>query len=1004
MSVFKVRRVLIVDDDTAYCFVLRSMLETFGYCCETASDAVEALQLIDSNSYDCVLCDIQMPKMDGLQFTRNACRDHPDLSVLIITGHSDEYTYSDAIDSGATDFIGKPICAKELDAKIKRIEKEKNTIIRLRRSSESVSREARLNESISELYRVLFTSKSMEDVCALALQYAGHLTGSNAGVAVYADLCSGDTFSCTMVEGAIGCGKKVGKENLCKKEEGIWGWVFEPQTPVLNNSPPAGSMLFQNTPVKRFISIQFHVDRDSDTTKGKTGGTAFPSDEQSQQEVQRNGLWQIAVANSMRDYDDHDLMILERVGIACSHAMRRISLEENLTILNSELRMALDDRLRLQKELEQMLGYMENILENSPDGISIVDEHGRFTLWNKAAEEVYGYTFEELKGKHAFDLYSDKSELDAMLKELRVKDGVKRYPIFMKKKDGTIAAFELSLSLLKDDTNRTLGSVGVARDITERKRAEETLLASERRFREVLENIHLLAVSLDTEGHITFCNDFFLNLTGWKREEVIGKDWFEVFVPTESRNVLRTTYLRGIALGEIKSHYEDEIASCFDKRCLIAWSATLLRDPAGKVIGATMIGRDIGEGRRMEMELRKASAEMELLIASIPSILIELSGEDRVIGWNSAAVRTFGLATDDVMGRTLRECAPKWDWKKISGSLLECRSRMAPVRADDVSFVRADGMEGLLSITVSPVINEVDSPPALILLGDDITEHRLLERQLAQAQKLESIGQLAAGIAHEINTPTQYMGDNTRFLMSAFSDLDRLVEEYGAVADAIKAGEPVDEMLRRMKDAEDEADLDYLKAEIPRAIEQSLEGVERVGKIVCAMKEFSHPGAAEKTAVDINRAIESTITVARNEWKYVADMIVDLDHTLPPVACLPGEFNQVVLNIIINAAHAIGDVVKNKENAKGTITVQTQNLGDCVKICISDTGTGIPEQIRSRIFDPFFTTKEVGRGSGQGLAIAYDVIVKKHGGRISFDTEVGNGTTFHIWLPMEAKG
>ncbi|MBI3300896.1 MAG: HAMP domain-containing histidine kinase [Deltaproteobacteria bacterium] len=171
-------------------------------------------------------------------------------------------------------------------------------------------------------------------------------------------------------------------------------------------------------------------------------------------------------------------------------------------------------------------------------------------------------------------------------------------------------------------------------------------------------------------------------------------------------------------------------------------------------------------------------------------------------------------------------------------------------------------------------------------------------------------------------------------------------------------------------------------------------------KIVRAMKEFSHPGSEEKVETDLNRAIETTITVARNEWKYVAELATDLDSSLPPVPCLPGEFNQVILNLIINAAHAIAVVVSEGSTSKGTITVSTRHDGDWAEIRVSDTGTGIPEAIRAKIFAPFFTTKEVGKGTGQGLAIAHSVIVDKHKGTIGFETEVGRGTTFIIRLPL----
>ena len=294
------------------------------------------------------------------------------------------------------------------------------------------------------------------------------------------------------------------------------------------------------------------------------------------------------------------------------------------------------------------------------------------------------------------------------------------------------------------------------------------------------------------------------------------------------------------------------------------------------------------------------------------------------------------------------------------------------------------------------------------VIAHDLTQNRKLEEerkamelQLVQAHKLESIGQLAAGIAHEINTPTQYIGDNTRFLQDAFGGLVVLVGKYGELFKALKEKGTVEVgLIAEVEKAEAGADLEFTLAEIPQAIQQSLEGLERVTKIVRAMKDFSHPGVQQKTMIDINHAIESTITVARNEWKYVAEMDLQLDKTLPLVPCMPGEINQVVLNLVVNAAHAIEDVVSKQPNTKGIITVSTRKVVNEVEIRIKDTGAGIPEAVRKKIFEPFFTTKEVGKGTGQGLAIARGAIAK-HGGEIEFESEVGRGTTFIIRLPLE---
>lgn len=285
--------------------------------------------------------------------------------------------------------------------------------------------------------------------------------------------------------------------------------------------------------------------------------------------------------------------------------------------------------------------------------------------------------------------------------------------------------------------------------------------------------------------------------------------------------------------------------------------------------------------------------------------------------------------------------------------------------------------------------------------ADELRRH--LEQNLESARRLESIGQLAAGIAHEINTPTQYVGDNTRFLKDSFVEIAPLLTKASELAKAVRAGGESTQLASELSSAIDDADLKFLEEEIPRAIEQSLSGIGVVRKIVQSIKEFSHPSREGMTFLDLNRAIESTITVASNEWKYVAEIETEFDPELPEVACLPGEINQVVLNLIVNAAHAIADVVGDSGKSKGIITISTRHDGESVEIRISDTGAGIPEGVREKIFDPFFTTKEVGKGTGQGLSIAHTVIVSKHSGTLEFETEIGKGTTFVIRWPLNQE-
>lgn len=294
--------------------------------------------------------------------------------------------------------------------------------------------------------------------------------------------------------------------------------------------------------------------------------------------------------------------------------------------------------------------------------------------------------------------------------------------------------------------------------------------------------------------------------------------------------------------------------------------------------------------------------------------------------------------------------------------------------------------------------------PYLCFFFRDITERRLQENQAAHNQKLESIGQLAAGIAHEINTPVQYIGDNIRFLRDAFDSVVGLLRHYGRLLDSARQGAVPPALVEDVSQAAEKSDIDFMLKEIPPAIDQSLEGVARVARIVKAMKEFSHPDSEEKAIADINKAIESTITVSRNEWKYIADMVTDLDPDLPPIPCLLGSFNQVILNLIVNAAHAVGARVGDGSKGKGTITISTRHDDDWAEVRVQDTGFGIPAVIRHRVFEPFFTTKEVGKGTGQGLSTCHAIVVKKHGGTLAFETREGEGTTFIVRLPYQAEG
>ena len=290
---------------------------------------------------------------------------------------------------------------------------------------------------------------------------------------------------------------------------------------------------------------------------------------------------------------------------------------------------------------------------------------------------------------------------------------------------------------------------------------------------------------------------------------------------------------------------------------------------------------------------------------------------------------------------------------------------------------------------------ELDGTRLLITVILDITERKRLEAELRLAQKLESVGQLAAGIAHEINTPVQFIGDSVRFLKRSADDLIELTDEYHEL---LHTDEDINRNQRRRRAmaAEERLDLEYLTERIPAAFERALEGVDRVASIVQAMRQFAHTDA-ERSGTDINAVIETTLVVSRNEYKYVADVAFE-GGDLPAIYANQGDLDQLFLNLIINAAHAIADVVADTGEL-GRIEIATRSDDGWVTITVADTGVGIPSEIADRVFDPFFTTKAVGRGTGQGLAIARSV-VERHSGAITFASQPGHGTTFTVRLPV----
>ena len=365
---------------------------------------------------------------------------------------------------------------------------------------------------------------------------------------------------------------------------------------------------------------------------------------------------------------------------------------------------------------------------------------------------------------------------------------------------------------------------------------------------------------------------------------------------------------------------------------------------------------------------------------------------------NTSFTFMLGYYRDEAQELGLRTLFEEDDWSEVATILADGR-----MWEGEKSVTTKSGMTLTTIVRAMPMLEDDYVVAGYIFIVDDISERRKLETELLASQKMKSIGQLASGIAHEINTPLQYVGDNAHFLKDSFDETFAVLKECKSFIETLDPAKGDREGLDTLKEKLRQADLDYLQEEVPTAIKQSLEGIEHVRDLVKAMRQFSHPGTGEKSMVNLNEAVETAVAVSRNEWRYAADVVMELDPELPQANCFPGDLNQVILNLIVNAAHAIADAVDEKSGEKGAIKISSSAGPKQVEIRVADTGGGIPPEHAERIFEPFYTTKDVGKGSGQGLAISHSIVVDKHGGELEFETDAGVGTTFFIRIPLEGS-
>lgn len=497
---------------------------------------------------------------------------------------------------------------------------------------------------------------------------------------------------------------------------------------------------------------------------------------------------------------------------------------------------------------------------------------------------------------------------------------------------------------------------------------------------------------LDCGGGVVELNRSLLQLSRCAAQEIAAKPLWEL-LPFASTPQLQAQVRQGVERAAAGELVRLEIVSAGDARSPLAMDLTLtpLRDIDGKIVNIIPEGKDFSELVRTRAALREAEERLRTTTDAGNVGLWEARLPERSLWVSERCWAQLGYVGREQFCdfATLEALIHPDDRPQVIAALEGLRLGNTQELQYEARLRCRDGSWRWIASRGQTVERAADG--AVRRIGGvhlDIHERKEAQAHLIAADRLESVGWLAAGVAHEINTPVQYVNDSVYFIREGVQEL------LAHIAARSRGGESV-----AGPSEEPTADLQYLAENLPAACERAIEGLGRIAEIVQSLKEFAHADQEAMGPVDLLRVIGNTVVVARSEYKYVARVVTDLTE-IPQVPCHATQISQVVLNLLVNAAHAIADS-NRLEGELGTIAVRAYQEADYVVIAVADNGCGIPEPVRQRIFDPFFTTKEVGRGTGLGLSFVHNVVVKDHGGSVSFQTECGRGTTFFVRLPLQ---
>ncbi|NOY44960.1 MAG: PAS domain-containing protein [Deltaproteobacteria bacterium] len=494
-------------------------------------------------------------------------------------------------------------------------------------------------------------------------------------------------------------------------------------------------------------------------------------------------------------------------------------------------------------------------------------------------------------------------------------------------------------------------------------------------------------LAVDGEGTVTRANRAAATILGMEQGQLVGARAEDVGVPCRGS---------GCAVAEGGGprcrNRELEVRDRWGLRRQLLWSCEEVRIEEGES-GCVASFIDVTEKKDLEIRVFQAKQEIEAVFDSITDPTAVVGRDGRIARANRAFSHMVKRPFEDLLGHALSEVGAPGAPDRVGALVRDVFATGEPAQAE-----HHDRAGAIFQIRLFPIFKR-GRVEQVVIRYQDITAERELEHRLAQSEKMASVGQLAAGIAHEINNPVGFILSNLNRLAEYASDLDRFGRRSSDLAASALDGrmDPREAWEAYLR-ARQEADLDFLLEDVAEIVADCREGAERIRKIVTDLKTFSHPGGDDWEYADLNRCLESTLNIAWNELKYDCDVERDFGE-LPQVLCRPQQLNQVFLNLLVNAAHA----VKEKGQGRGRVRVTTRQEGDRVVVEISDTGVGIPPEHLRKIFDPFFTTKPVGKGTGLGLHLAAG-IVRAHGGEIRVESTPGEGSTFRVVLPLVPPG